>query len=201
MIPEPDYYTEAKALVATGKYPHVIAADIIAVCMNESHGQPTFSSYDPLYRINLNDAVHVTKLPVGMLKDALSIKGGPWHGKAAKFRLEPGYWEWALQQQLDTPSEKFLCACSIGIAQQMMRWILPAGEGNWSSFINDFMGSLSLQMAYLAGNLEKLLIEANGDLLKAYKAYNSGDMNSSDPAVIARANRVIAYRSQVQKEL
>jgi hypothetical protein len=195
----PTLYTAAVAKV--GKDPHIAAADVIAVCLQESGGQATFSPQESLYRDNMAAAVSWTTLPEELLLDALLIKQGPWSGQIAKFRFEPSYWQWAGQQKLPSPTDRFLCSCSFGVGQQMMKWVLPQRVQDWPVFIDNFKSTLDIQLTYLMINLRTLLINNGGSLNKAYRAYNSGNPNSKDPDVIKRALHVVKLRDIVVKQL
>jgi hypothetical protein len=142
-----------------------------------------------------------TKLPELLLLQALLINEGPLKGRIAKFRLEPGYWEWSKTQNLPSPTDRFLASCSFGVGQQMMRWVLPLETKKWPAVIENFKGSIDVQLSYLITNLRTLLINNNGSILKSYRAYNSGNPNSKDPVVIARALQVKSLKATIEQEL
>lgn len=196
----PTFYQEVIARVGKSD-PHIQPADVIAVCLQESTGDPVFHPSDPLYRDNINAAIKETTLPEALLLDALLIKSGPYKGQISKFRFEPSYWLWTKSQQLPSPTLRFLCSCSFGVGQQMMRWVLPPKKTDWLPFIENFKGDVDVQVTYVMLKLRSLLIQTDGSLYKAYKAYNSGDPNSKDDAVTARALHVKKLRDIVEQQL
>lgn len=197
----PPLYEKVKTMLPPGKYNYVSPAAVIAVCLQESGGVPTFNSSDALFHQNLQAAASVTTLPPTMILDYVKIQEGPLAGQIAKFRFEPGYWVWAGSQGLPSINLRFLCSCSFGVGQQMMRWVLPQNKDRWEGFVENFKGSLNTQLTYVIETLERLLGETEGDLFKAYKAYNSGTATSVDIQVMRRATRVVELRDKVQEQL
>lgn len=200
MTPLPKIYKQIIARVGNADA-HIGPADIIAVALQESGGCPVFAPKDDLYRANMDAAMKETTLPEALLLDALIIKSGLYQGQIAKFRFEPGYWAWSKTQGLPSPTLRFLCSCSFGIGQQMIRWVLPADKNSWPVFIENFKSDTDIQITYLLLKLRTLMIENNGSLRIAYKAYNSGNPQSRDDAVIARALHVAKLRDIVEQQL
>lgn len=194
----PPLYSKIVNLLPPGRHNYVSPAAVIAVCLQESNGSPTFLLSDAQCKDNLKAAMAITTLPQQLLIDALTIKSGVLAGQIAKFRCEPGYWEWTATKQIPSVSLRFLCSCSIGIGQQMIRWVLPATKDAWDEFVESFKTNVDIQLEYLIKALEKLLGETEGDLFKAYKGYNSGDIYSTNPDVIERAKHVVALRDKAQ---
>jgi hypothetical protein len=178
-----------------------MAASVIAVCVQESKCCPTFSVSDPLYQANLKAAADYTKLPPLLIQEAAMIKQGPLRGFLGKFRFEPGYWAWSGEHQLPSATDRFLVSCSWGVGQQMMRWVVPSAVDTWPEWVEEFKGSVSLQVDQVIHELGRLLVETNGDLLRAYKGYNSGNISCKDIAVMTRALRVIQFKDIVEKQI
>jgi Mac 1 len=197
----PPLYSTIIGMMPPGKYTYATAPAVIAVCMNESGGVPTFNRTEILFQQNMGVAVQTTTLPKQLLEDALKIDDGPLVGQIAKFRFEPGYWDWTKNLGLPSVTLRFLCSCSFGVGQMMMRWILPPDKTKWEAFIERYKGDVNFQLNYVIETLERWLADSEGDLFKAYKAYNSGKADSTDPAVIQRATHVVALRAEIQHKL
>lgn len=200
--PYSDLINQLKGLINPTDYKCVTIADALAVCQQESDCIPVFKVDDPLFAVNLGTAVKTTGLPKTMIGEAITIRKGPYVGQMAKFRLEPSYWDWAQKQRLNSLQMMLMMSCSFGVGQQMMRWAVPAGQvETWTAFVENFKADTGLQLQYLLGNLKKLLDEAEGDLDRAYRGYNSGDINSQNLAVMARAANVVKLRNEIQSAL
>ena len=188
-------------MLPPGKFQYASPAAVMAVCLQESEGDPTFSLLEKQCEDNLAVAAKATTFDMSLLIGALKIQSGTYQGKLAKFRFEPGYWHWAAGQTTNSTSLRFLISCSLGVGQQMMRWVLPTDELEWGRFIERFKSDVGLQLTYVVGSLDKLLGETEGDLFRAYKGYNSGNINSKDPQVILRALHVVELRDKIQQQL
>jgi len=197
----PSFTPKVVKMLSTAKYKYITPAIVIAVCLQESGGDPCFEPQDALLGENLRAASVTTTLPIAMIVDAMKIQAGIYKGKIAKFRLEPSYWIWTGKQKLSSPTERLLCACSFGVGQKMMRWIVIGNPDDWIGQIEQFKSSLDTQLAYLIHDMDRLLSSTQGDLLQAYKGYNSGYVNSVDPAVVARAQNVVALAKEVETQL
>jgi len=195
------YTAVIKKIPMAPEYKILPPSAVIAVCIQESKGVPTFNEKDELYALNLDAAAKGTKLPPSLLRDAMKIKQGPLTGAVAKFRFEPSYWEWSGKHGLSSPTERFLCSCSIGIGQQMMRWVLPADEKEWLPFIENFKGNVDTQLSFCIKEMHRLMVATKGDLFRAYKGYNSGNIDSKNADVVRRALRVVNLASIVDKQL
>ena len=199
------YIADLTALIdnhmPAGKYHYVTRSAAAAVCLKESGGEPIFSTASAhLLKDNLRAAMTTTGLPEAMILDAMKIRAGALADKTAKFRCEPAYWAWAKTQKLPSATERFQVSCSVGIGQQMLRWVLPPNQqGAWPSLIEQFMSDVDVQIVQLLGHLEALLKQSEGDLLHAYCAYNSGNPKSTDPAVLSRAQRVVSLRDEIER--
>lgn len=57
----------------------------------------------------------------------------------------------------------------------MMRWLIDGiPEDNWFSIIDDFIGDVPLQLLYVAGDIDEMLIGTEGDRALAFTRYNAG---------------------------
>jgi hypothetical protein len=193
-----------------------------AVVLQESGGVPYFIDTKPgsLYRLNILGAVkyrHVTDRSDGTrtvqmietgirereIRDVIMIPPMVEHyqvpkimrGQLAKFRFEPSYW---VQYPNLAKMDRFLYSCSWGLGQVMAPH-LGQPDALGFNFIRRFMADTDLQLLYAAGMVEELLERADGDVLGAYKGYNSGDVNSENAAVIARAQIVARSAQQIQR--
>lgn len=137
-------------------------------------------------------------------------------GKLAKFRFEHGYWE---RYRRDIPDDytRFMYSCSWGLVQFMSPNISKTHDEAGINFIRRFAADIPLQLLYGAGMAEDLLERASKpvseafledlrerkidpkiidqvknatQIERAYKGYNSGRIDSIDPAVIRRAQEV-----------
>jgi hypothetical protein len=130
-------------------------------------------------------------------------------GRPAKFRFEYGYWK----RLGHLPKmQRFRMASSWGLVQFMGPNIIGRwqGDGDPSNgdkdedrdrFIQRFAADIPLQLLYAAGMIDELLEQAGGDVDGAYRGYNSGDVNSSRPDVIARAKAVAKSHEQLKLQL
>lgn len=167
--------------------PHgVLLSDVLAIIQKESNGVPTFYGSEPLLRMNLNMAIswkahdgRVLKsgASAAEIRSAISIKGGPLNGLWCKFRFESGYWEnfvvplAAHHPGLWTPAELVLLSSSVGLGQQMLRFVvekLPADQ--MLTRANAFMGNVTEQINWVIGNLQSHA----GDRQLMFARYNLG---------------------------
>lgn len=183
--------------IAKRKRAYVTAADVAAVVCKESHAVPYFSTTDPLYKANLRAASAITGLTQVALKSALIIASGPYKGKIAKFRCEPGYWSWAKKQKF-TPIDQFLLSCSFGVGQKMTRYyVYGTPQSKWISSIRKLMAQVELQLLYVAGDLDKLLVGTKGNRALAFTRYNAGpSATAKSPAYKAYGLPVAAMAKQ-----
>lgn len=183
----------------------VRVADVLACIDKESGGVPVFHERDVLLKQNLIAASRITGLTEAQIRKAMTITDGPYKGMISKFRCEPGYWSWAQKYQaaIKNPEDRILLACSFGVGQKMSRWLvtgMPIHE--WLPFIRKFMGSLSLQITYCAGDLDNLLAHANGDRPLAFTRYNAGpSATSKSPAYEAYGVKVAGKAKVFEEEL
>lgn len=210
----------AKRVVASKPRNHITPAMLLAAVMQESSGVNYFTDFAPdsLFHANVTAACRYYKKK--KLADGQIIRLGPYNtgfspadikrliafpakvsskigadwavppgliGKFAKFRFEYGYWENRDIARLPN-EQRFYASCSWGVVQFMGPNISKEYD---ASFIRRFAADIPLQLLYGAGELDKLLTRTDGDLFRAYKAYNSGNPESQDPEVIARANAVV----------
>lgn len=185
---------------------HVRVSDVLACVDKESGGVPIFNASDVLLKQNLIAASRITGLTEAQIRQAMTITDGPYKGMLSKFRCEPGYWKWAKQYAptfKKNPEDLILLACSFGVGQKMSRWLVtgtPVHE--WVPLIRKFMGSLSLQIVYCAGDLDNLLTHANGDRPLAFTRYNAGpSATNKSPAYEAYGLKVAAKAKQFEEEL
>lgn len=182
--------SKVKEVLAARPRKHVRLSDVLAVIEHESHGSAIFRTTDLQYQQNLNAAAKITGMSSDAIRKAAVIQSGPFKGCIAKFRCEPGYYAWAktLKNRPWTAEEKFLLSCSFGLGQKMMRWLVSGtAPGDWMSIIRQFMGSVNLQIAYCAGDLEQL-IARYGDREVAFTCYNAGHDRDEDYWIAARKN-------------
>jgi len=218
---DPGLVAKAKKAVAGKPRKYVTPAILCAFVMQESSGVPYFVDHKPgsIFRMNLNAALTikrkkdgkiVERIPTGLtekdIRDVITIpaKVGDWEvpaamrGQLAKFRFEPGYWK--KFPHLDK-SDRFIYSCSWGLVQFMGPNISRVPDEQGIAFIKRFMADVDLQLMYAAGMIDQLLVRAKGDVNKAYRGYNSGNVNSDDPAVIARANNVQKLLRQIEEQI
>lgn len=119
-------------------------------------------------------------------------------GKLAKFRFEPGYWK--KYKQL-SKIDRFLYSSSWGLVQFMGPNISPQPDRAGIEFIKRFMADVDLQLLYGAGMIDDLLKRAGGDPHKAYRGYNSGNVNSTNQAVIKRADNVQKLLREIEAQI
>lgn len=220
----------AKKAVGEKPRRHVTPAHLLAVVQQESGGVPYFIDTKPggLYAANVQMAVEYFKwrkdtktgqrVRVGPFRtgfnrqeihELITIPGrvGDWiapkdlQGKPAKFRFEYSYWESRKFQHL-SPEDRFYMASSWGLVQFMGPNITgQATTPEAIQFIRRFTADIPMQLLYGAGMLDDLLAQAGGDLHKAYRGYNSGDIDSQQPAVIARADNVVKNYQRIKQQI
>lgn len=200
----------------------VTPAILLAVVLQESHGVPYFTDTKPgsQFKMNVFGAMSYTKhyrRPDGT-KTSTTYQTGlkesdirrmttiekeldKWEvpavmaGQLAKFRFEYSYWE----RYSSLPTEKrFLMSCSWGLAQFMGPNITKPDK---IDFIRRFRADVPMQLLYAAGMIDELLERTNGDVNRMYRAYNSGDADSEDLAVLARAKSVATSAEQIKSQL
>lgn len=190
---------KVKNALADGRRKFVSVADVLAVIDRESEGVPIFRKTDHLFQDNLAAAAKITGVPAAKLANAAIIQGGPYKGSIAKFRCEPGYWDWAksLTNRDWLPEERFILSCSFGLGQKMARWLLTGvAPGDWMSIIRQFMGSDRLQIMYVAGDLERLLADSHGDKALAFTRYNAGSKANQSWKAYQDYGLVVAKRAE-----
>lgn len=161
--------------------------------MQESGGVAIFNPTDKLFKSNLKTAKSISLLPEDKILEIITIPGKVGDfvvpkelaGKVAKFRLEPGYW--AKYKDRD-PETRFRMSASWGLTQVMGANIATGSSANLN--ILHFSANIEWQLRKAADMLEKLLILSKGDINKMYRGYNSGNINSLNPAVLLRAAAV-----------
>jgi hypothetical protein len=212
---------KAKKAVASKPRKFVTPAILCSFVQQESNGVPYFIDHKPgsLFRMNLNAAMKINyrnpktgkieKVSTGLsekdIRGLITIpnKLGEWEvppamrGQLAKFRFEPGYWRKFPQLELH---DRFIYSCSWGLVQFMGPNISPVPDKQGIDFIKRFMADVDLQLMYAAGMIDQLLVKANGDVNKAYRGYNSGNVNSTDPAVIQRATNVQRHLREIEEQ-
>lgn len=182
----------------------VRVADVLACIDKESGGVPIFNAKDALLRQNILAAQRITGLTPAQIRQAMTIQDGPYKGMISKFRCEPGYWAWAQKYaKVLKPEERLLLSCSFGVGQKMSRWLITGiAVHDFLPIIRKFMGSLSLQVAYCAGDLDNLLENAKGDRPLAFTRYNAGpSATDKNPAYAAYGLNVAARAKRLEEEL
>lgn len=213
----------ARKAVASKPRDYITPSILLAVVMQESGGCPYFIDTKPgsLYHLNVGAACKYFKKrrkPDGswetlgpfftgfkpndirqMITVPDEIDG--WRvpqamrGHLAKFRFEYGYWE---RFNNLGKTDRFYMSCSWGLVQFMGPNISKQGD---IGFIKRFAADVPLQLLYGAGMVDDLLTNNHGDLVKAYKAYNSGNPNSTRRDVIDRAEAVARRALEIELEL
>lgn len=216
----------AKKAVAAKPRKHVTPAMLLAVCDQESHCMPYFVDTKPgsQYALNMGEAiVHKVRDKHGNVLERIptslkesEIRGyitlpeevDGWKvpkelaGQRAKWRFEYGWWKH--YGKMTNREERFMLSSSWGLVQFMgFNIIGNSGKtgGDAIAFIRKFACDVPLQLLYAAGMFDDLLTDADGDLLRAYKGYNSGKIDSQDPAVIARAKAVVANAARIKLQI
>lgn len=179
-----------KALAAKPRR-HVKIEDVLAVIKKESGFSPIFNPNDLLYKQNLRAAQRITGLPATEIIAAVRIPSGEFKGELAKFRCEPGYWEWA--KKFTRPArDEFLLSCSFGLGQKMARWLVAnTPEATWMQTVVKFMGDVPTQLLYICGDLDALMIAAGGNKPVAFTRYNEG--TRFDPVTKKPVPRITEY--------
>jgi hypothetical protein len=167
--------------------------DVAAVCFKESAGNGFFSPMDVLYRVNLlavSAGAHV--LP-NQFEYFIQVHDGPNKGRIPKFRFERSWYEQiqisSLYKHL-TKLDQALWACSIGIAQKSILYLMASGRTSQSeSVVQNFCSDEAVQIRQCYADLEALAVRAHGNKALAFSQYNAG----------ASSMRVTDYGAQVLK--
>lgn len=208
MITDPVLINRVHSIMATKSRKHVTSADVLAVIQKESGGVPYFTGAEPLFKANLAAAERITGMSqVSILQAVTYLQAGPLQGKFYKFRCEPGYYDWAKSLRGSwTPQDRFLLSCSFGLGQKMARWLVGQGIEplKWIEFIHKFAFDQNLQVQYVCGDLDGLLIQSGGDRLLAFTRYNQGtrDRNKDgkpDPIISDYGRVVDGYRKEFSR--
>lgn len=202
---------------------HFVTTSILcAFAQQESGGVPYFVDTKPgsIFRANMNAAFaykakikgteKIIKVPTDLseaeIRSIITMpdKVGEFdvpaimRGKLAKFRFEPGYW----RRYKNLPKlDRFIYSSSWGLVQFMGPNISKTPDRAGIDFIKRFMVDVDLQLLYAAGMIDGLLERAHGDVNLAYRGYNSGNIHSDDPAVIARANNVQKHLREIEEQI
>jgi hypothetical protein len=202
MITDSLLIKRVQTMIASKPRKHVTAADVLAVIQKESSGIAVFDGTEPLFVANLRAAARITGLSKEAILNTVRV-----NGVICKFRCEPGYWAWASKLKGSwTAEERFLLSCSFGLGQKMARWLVSSGiEGaQWIAFIRKFNADLNLQIQYVCGDLDALLVGSGGNRLVAFTRYNQGtrDANHDGKAdeIISDYGKIVnGYRTEYQK--
>jgi hypothetical protein len=215
----------ARARTACGarQRKYLTVSQLLAVVMQESGGVPYFIDTKPgsIYALNLADAIThkirddhgnvIGVVPTGLKADEVrdlirlpeQING--WSvprdlvGRMSKFRFEYAYWR--RYQSLDKVA-RFRMSCSWGLGQFMGANVAgKLQQPEAEHYVHKFAADIPLQMLYTAGEMDRLLILADGDLDQAYRGYNSGNIHSLNKSVIARAHNVVARERDIAASL
>ena len=197
---DPALIAICKKAVAAKPRKHVTTSDVVAVAMQESHGVPTFTPWDVQFKLNLRTAVRVTGMSEADIRKLIIIPAdvNGWKtpaimvDKFAKFRLEPSYW--GVNRELEN-ADRFYKSCSWGLGQLMGVHLSDTAH------IRRFMADVSDQALWIAGMIDSLMTASDGSLFRAYKGYNSGNTESQNKDVIARANSVCIFKNQVEAQI
>lgn len=158
---------------------------LMAVIMQETHGQPFFIDTRPgsLFSLNMlgsekynktdphdkrKKIVIVTGLKRAEIQKWITIPKqiGDWKvppamvGKLAKFRFEPGYWE-RYRKEIPDDYSRFIYSCSWGLVQFMGPNISKTHDQAGIDYIRRFAADIPLQLLYGAGMVEDLLERAS----------------------------------------
>lgn len=183
---------------------------VMGVIKQESGGVPYFTGAEQLFKWNLEAAHKITGLPIDQLKTGLIIPAGvgafntppEMAGKFLKFRCEPGslYWGWSRRLTGFGPTEKFLLACSLGMGQQMVRYLTPGLERQfWTGRILRFGCDPGQQVEWVHGNLRDEVKRGTIDPVLVFARYNGGPGMQNDRH--GYGAKVLAYVNQfLQKE-
>ncbi|HEY9684684.1 MAG TPA: hypothetical protein V6C86_24095 [Oculatellaceae cyanobacterium] len=176
----------------------VRVSDVLAVIDEESGGCPFFKPTDKQYAENLAAAVQITGMAPADIKAAMLIKFGAYNGQIAKFRVEPGYFKWALNyKKVFKPQDLIILACSFGLGQKMARWLINGvNQKEWIESIRHFMGSQNIQIAYVIGDLDQLLVGAKGDRQLAFTRYNAGPRASKASGAFTTYGKPVAEKAE-----
>lgn len=196
--------TKVEEILGQRPRKHVRVSDTLACIDKESGGVPIFRGTEILFKQNLRAAEKITGLTTEQIRSAMIIQDGPYKGFIAKFRCEPGYWQWAQRYaKVFKPEELLLLSCSFGLGQKMSRWLLtgmPVHE--YLPFIRKFMGSVSLQIVYCIGDLDSLLVQSGGNRPLAFTRYNAGpSATDKNPAYKAYGLVVDAKAKKLEQDL
>ena len=188
MITDQLLIAKVHRIVSSRKRRHVTSADVLAVMQKESSGVPIFKPEDALFKANLKAAMDITGCTKEEILKIMTIEYGPLQGQIAKFRCEPGYWQWAERLKGSwSKTERMLLACSLGVGQKMVRWLTSGVAGaEWIKFSRQFAGNIDLQIQYCAGDLDSLLSGCQGNRAVAYTLYNEGtriDPKTKEPLI------------------
>lgn len=161
--------------------------------MQESGGNPLFLPQDNLFKSNMLAAQRITTLSsreivkIVTLPEVVGTFTVPKEmaGKVAKFRLESVYWA---ANALREPSDRFRISSSWGLTQVIGSNISKGSSAGLN--ILHFSANIEWQLHKAADMLENLLLHSKGNINHMYRGYNSGRIDSSNPQVIARANKV-----------
>lgn len=215
----------AKKAVATKPRSFVTPSVLLAFVMQESHGVPYFEDTKPgsLYSINVHDAMFparcdehgtiIERLNTGLLEKEIrqaiiiapDINGyrpsRAMIGQPAKFRFELSQWNrfGSLPKM-----QRFRMACSWGLVQFLgVNIVGKLTDDTADEFIQRFAADTAMQLLYASGMIDELLVRTHGDVDRAYKGYNSGDIDSHNAKVMARSKAVainaIAIETQLKK--
>ena len=208
VITDPVLINRVHTVIATKPRKQVTSADVLAVIQKESGGVAHFLGNEPLFRQNLRAAQTITGLDQTSILQSVMITQGLLAGKHYKFRCEPGYWEWAKKLKGSwTQQDRFLLSCSFGLGQKMARWLVSSGVpgADWINFIQKFAFDQNLQVQYICGDLDALLVQARGQRQVAFTRYNQGtrDRNKDgkpDEIISDYGKTVNAYRLEYEKK-
>lgn len=216
----------AKKAVDSKPRHFVTPAILLAVVDQESHCANLFIDTKPgsMYALNMQDAIiHKVRDKTGKVINRIStglkeseirqwitlpetIDG--WQvprefaGQKSKFRFEYGWWKH--YANISNREERFRLSSSWGLVQ-FMGFNVVGNSGKTGEaaikMIQRFAADVPEQLLHAAGTFDDLLVRAHGDVLRAYKGYNSGDVDSENSAVIARAQAVAAGAIKIQEYL
>jgi hypothetical protein len=218
---DPGLVAKARKAVDAKPRTHVTPEILCAFVLQESAGIPYFVDTKPgsIFRSNVNAAISykaklkdnggIIRVSTGLtepeiraaitLPDKVGLFDVPaiMRGKMAKFRFEPGYWKkFPALSKID----RFLYSSSWGCVQFMGPNISKNPDRAGIEYIKRFMADVDLQLLHGAGMVDDLLKKSHGDVNLAYRGYNSGNIHSTDPAVISRANNVQKHLREILEQ-
>ena len=168
----------AQVAMAHARLEFTTLSDVVAVIFKESMGVPWFCKCNLLYRDNTAALVHGADITEEQWLKVITVPDGASKGKIPKFRYEPGYHQAAvsaLGKLKCSYPEALIFACSFGLGQKMMRYLVAGKpETEWLTLARKFMQDPLWQAEQAVSDLEYVLKASHGNRPLAYSRYNAG---------------------------